>query len=295
MASAYSSSRDTGRYLAGLWQRDLQRQLLWQLDDRVTGAAVEQHNTNCPSWSWAATPGQKRWVQYQDSTQLADNQNTTDTLEIINTDFIQPTFADTPFGPVKPGFKIQVAGYLAPVQLWEVGEEAIKWTEIENDKQDPTSVDRTHLWRWREWPAARQRCALLMASKDHPFVDPDHDRPIATAILDFPASSMRGNDQYYCLEVYGGVPDELDGIDGDLSAMMNKGSNDPRLDDDTYQLYSVGLLLRYEGRGATFSRVGVYVVEEPGPEEADLVYDNKYTRELVTWMRSQKREVIELI
>lgn len=76
---------------------------------------------------------------------------------------------------------------------------------------------------------------------------------------------------------------QLDGIDGDLSTMMNKGSSDPRLDDDTYQLYSVGLLLRYEGCGATFSRVGVYVVEEPGPEEADLVYDNKSTRE--SWLR----------
>ncbi|KAJ4414729.1 hypothetical protein N0V85_003026 [Neurospora sp. IMI 360204] len=153
MAAAYSSARDTGHYLAGLWQEHLQRQLLWQLDDRVVGAAVEQHNTNCPSWSWAATPGQKRWDQFQDSTQLADNQNTTDTLKIISIDYVQPLFAEAPFGPVKPGFKLQVAGYQAPVQLWKVGEEAIKFTDFENDERDPTEEDRSLLWRWREWPA----------------------------------------------------------------------------------------------------------------------------------------------
>lgn len=198
-----------------------------------------------------------------------------------------------PFGPVKPGFKLQVTGYLAPVQLWAVGEEAIEFTDFENDNQDPTKVDRTLLWRWREWPAVRQRCALLIVAKNHPFVD--YDRSIATAILDSSANNLPRGQQYFCLEVYSGVPDELDGIDGDLSAMMNKGSNDPRLDDDTYHLYSVGSLLRWKGRGAMFSRVGVYVVEEPGPEEVDLVYDNKSTKELLTWMHSQKREMIELI
>ncbi|KAK1775645.1 hypothetical protein QBC45DRAFT_473394 [Copromyces sp. CBS 386.78] len=231
IVAAYSS-RDTGNYLAGLWQKHPQRQLLWQLDDRVLGAAVEQHNTNCPSWSWAATPGQKRWIPYQDSTQMAD---TTDTLEVISTDYVQPLFPEAPFGPYG-------------------GMEAINFTDPENTESgDPTDADRSLLRRWREWPAAQQRCALLTVGEPHPFVG--HDRPIATAILHSPASSLHGDHKYYCLEVYSGEPDGLNGIDADLGVMMNKG-RDPRLDDDTYQLYSVGLLLRHEGE-ARFSRVRV--------------------------------------
>ena len=293
IAAAYASSRDTGNYLAGLWQKHLQRQLLWQLDDRVVGAAIEQHNTNCPSWSWAATPGQKRWIPYQDSTQLADDpKSTTETLEIISTDYVQPAFPEVPFGPVQSGFKLQVAGYLAPVQLWYVGMEAINFTDPENTESgDPTEADRSLLWRWRDWPAAQQRCALLVAAENHPFVD--HDRPIATAILDSPASSLRRDQKYYCLEVYSGEPDGLNGMVADLDAMMNKG-DDPRLDDDTYQLYSVGLLLKWEG-DARFSRVGVYVVEEPGPDDATEVYGDKCTRELASWMHSQRRQSIEII
>lgn len=293
IAAAYASSRDTGRYLAGLWQKNLQRQLLWQLDDRVAGAAVEQHHTNCPSWSWAATPGQKRWIPYQDSTQLADDpKNITDTLDIISTDCVQPFFPEVPFGAVRPGFKLQVSGYLAPVKLWHTGMDAIAFTDTEDG--DPTQEDSSLLWRWRDWPAAQQRCALLLAAENHPFVD--HDRPIATAILDSPASSLRKDDRYFCLEVYSGEPDALGGIDADMGAMMNQG-DDPRLDDVTYQLYSVGLLLKYEGDGsARFSRVGVYVVEEPGPDEAVMVYGERYTRELAGWMHSRySKQVIELV
>ncbi|OJD33188.1 het-domain-containing protein [Diplodia corticola] len=85
-----------GRYLAGLWEADLPRQLLWTVTYR---SKPETGPYRAPSWSWASTAGNS-YARYPFVIDEYLSQPAAQILECSTT----PLHAGAPFGQVKDGF-----------------------------------------------------------------------------------------------------------------------------------------------------------------------------------------------
>lgn len=59
VAECFSHTRSWGRYLAGLWERDLLRQCTWQT--WKSDAQPKARISGVPSWSWATSPYEVNW------------------------------------------------------------------------------------------------------------------------------------------------------------------------------------------------------------------------------------------
>lgn len=59
IAERFSQTRSWGRYLAGIWVKDLLRQCTWETWNR--DAQPKARISGVPSWSWASCPHEVRW------------------------------------------------------------------------------------------------------------------------------------------------------------------------------------------------------------------------------------------
>ncbi|KAI0903508.1 heterokaryon incompatibility protein-domain-containing protein [Ustulina deusta] len=288
IAVTFSAVRNPGQYLAGLWETSLHDDLLWQVDDLKPSVPRDQQ-PSFPSWSWASMRGPVEYSDYQ-----FHNRLTVATLEFTSAS-VPPTFSKAPFGQVKHGV-LHMAGHLVPVRCRAVGHEAIE-AAFESVVEDEESF--TPLWRWAHSHASGRTAIFdpLPSAVSH---IPPNLRPCAGAILDSVAD-LGDAEQYFLLEVYGLVSGQQQRYS--IRDRRPQLEDDSEEDDDwsgseqeDTQLFSIGLVLRaLDETKQTFSRIGLYLVEEPNSDTRDHIPESPRRPHLENWIRSYNKTLVSIV
>lgn len=109
LAKETSSAGLVGRYLAGIWEKDLIYGLLW-ICRANDGDFSPAPTYRAPSWSWACLDGQIIWGGDWDRGEMPP------VFELLQAD-IEPSGLD-PFGAIATG-RLVISGALAPVSIGE--------------------------------------------------------------------------------------------------------------------------------------------------------------------------------
>ncbi|KAK0653488.1 hypothetical protein DIS24_g6002 [Lasiodiplodia hormozganensis] len=99
VSAAATGGLPAGRYLAGLWEADLPRQLLWTVYYPSEPEERGRRPYRAPSWSWASAAGDV-YVHYPSVVQEYCSRPAAQVVECSTT----PLRAEAPFGQVKDGF-----------------------------------------------------------------------------------------------------------------------------------------------------------------------------------------------
>lgn len=288
IAATFSAVRNPGQYLAGRWETSLHDDLLWQVDDLKPSVSRDQQ-PSFPSWSWASMGGPVEYSDYQ-----FHNRLTVATLEFTSAS-VPPTFSKAPFGQVKHGV-LHVAAHLVPVRCRAVGHEAIE-AAFESVVEDEESF--TPLWRWAHSHASGRTAIFDPLPSAVSHIPPNLD-PCAGAILDSVAD-LGDAEQYFLLEVYGLVSGQHQRYS--IRDRRPQLEDDSEEDDDwsgseqeDTQLFSIGLVLRaLDETKQTFSRIGLYLVEEPNSDTRDHIPESPRRPHLENWIRSYNKTLVSIV
>lgn len=118
---------NSGRYFAGLWERDLPTQLIWSRSKYRGRQKVGGRNLYAPSWSWAASDGAVRWPPY-----LERCSKPKPSCEVISVE-VDLVSANAPFGDVSAGI-LKLSGRLKKATcVW--GEENRLFDNEDSEKE----------------------------------------------------------------------------------------------------------------------------------------------------------------
>jgi len=101
-----------GKYLAGIWESDLHRDLMWRCDDPRQRPESER----APSWSWAAIDGP---VSFNILNELLGPKNLDEKSHQmkIHGASLLPSHQSAKYGAVRPGGYITISGFIRPVKI----------------------------------------------------------------------------------------------------------------------------------------------------------------------------------
>jgi len=97
-----------GKYLAGLWESDLHRDLMWRCDEPRRRPERER----APSWSWAAIDGPVSFSIPREAPALKSNKK----MKIHGASLL-PSHLSARYGAVRPGGYIVISGFIRPVKI----------------------------------------------------------------------------------------------------------------------------------------------------------------------------------
>lgn len=133
--------RDTidAKYVAGLWEKNLECQLLWRVEpafDFVSGKfsnpAKPPSDYRAPSFSWASIDVTNHGIVYGDF-------NYREKLIRVEETAVTPKSDKNPYGLIEGGYgkaKITLHGKLRPARLWSTGNGRYAWNMHESDELD---------------------------------------------------------------------------------------------------------------------------------------------------------------